>query len=787
MNFKLNRQVSAYICFLLGIISLAAAVIRDIRVEASGIYFDDPDLVFSIIEVQKGDAVDQRRISRDVKNLLATEMFSFVSTELRPAGEDFDLIYHLTLKPRLAEPVVIIGAEAAGANKVREWLELETGAAVDDIILNLNSRKVRQEYHKRYYPDVKLSWDISTDSDTGFAKVLYRVQEGERAKLRKVSFQGNTYRSPALKERFLAGLKNRDSISEKSVPPRDLKTVLKPRLWHVFSFFTKRGAYDPDELEADCDTLRDLYFNRGYLDADITLSDVNQYRRGKLEANFLITEGEQYRLGNIAFKGYANFTEAELRALVSLRSDDIASLGAIYNTASNLRSYYWNRGYMRAQVEPVIKPHLTEAVVDLEFHVTEGEIVNIRYIDIKGNSVTKDKVIRRELTVYPGGLYDLNKVRQSEYMLRNLGFLSDVSSYPRETSYPDQDDLVFDVKEGSPGNFGLGLGYSSVDEVLVYAEIAHGNFDLFNWPYFTGGGQKLRLRAQGGNKTQDYLISLTEPWFLNRRLSLGGEAYRSVRQNLSKYYDESRTGGALTLGKPIPFFLRRAELRYSLDEIDIYSVSDDAIERIKQEEGKRLASSLKLTLSRDTRDRFFETTKGMRTTLSGRLTGGPLGGDVEMFGLDAEFSLYHPLWFGHIFNLRGYLATVQEYGSDDDVRIFDRLFLGGPRMMRGFKYRHVSPHEEDEPIGGKTLAFAIAEYTVPITPKIFRLAFFYEIGNVWLDSFDMDTDYCSDFGIGLRFNIPALPLRVDYAWPMDVSGDVEKTSGRFNVWFGYDF
>ncbi|MCA1808388.1 MAG: BamA/TamA family outer membrane protein [Lentisphaerae bacterium] len=414
-------------------------------------------------------------------------------------------------------------------------------------------------------------------------------------------------------------------------------------------------------------------------------------------------------------------------------------------------------------------------------------MVNIRYIDIRGNTRTKDKVIRRELLVYPGELYDMVRVRRSERILQNLGYFSKVASYPRETREPFSDDLVYEVEESRTGQFMVGAGYSSVDEVIGFAELSQGNFDLLGWPHFIGGGQKLRLRAQVGTAMQDYLISFVEPWFLDRKLSLGLDLYNTTRSNLSDYYNEERLGAAVTLGKPLRGYFHRANLRYSLEEITIYNISDDAVQRIKNEAGARTVSSLKLTFIHDTRDNMFVPTSGVRNTLAARVSGGPLGFDTDMYGLEADYSVYFPLWFGHVFNLRGWAAVVQEYGDDDDVRLFDRLFLGGARTLRGFKYRYVSPYEEGEPIGGKTAALAAAEYTVPLTRQVLRLAFFYELGNVWLDAYEMNEEYNSDVGIGLRLNIPGFPIRLDYAWPLEVSGDVARTSARFNFWLGYGF
>ncbi|MCA1808387.1 MAG: hypothetical protein LC725_02830 [Lentisphaerae bacterium] len=231
--------------------SPGAELINEIKVEAVGIRFQDRDFVLAATQSREGDQLDPRRISRDVRSLLATGRFSFVDTELQRLDDGYALVYRLAVRPRLQGPVTIEGAEGVSERRVRNWLELEPGDAVDDAIMNLRSRKVLEEYHKRFYPDVQADWSIDTDPDSGFAKVVYRVTEGQRASLRKVSFSGNTYQPPGWRERWRLGLQQREVVAEQSVPPEQLEAVVRPRLWHMFSFLTKRGVYNQDDLEVD--------------------------------------------------------------------------------------------------------------------------------------------------------------------------------------------------------------------------------------------------------------------------------------------------------------------------------------------------------------------------------------------------------------------------------------------------------------------------------------------------------------------------------------------------------
>lgn len=766
---------------------ISAAVIKDITVKCRDIKIQNPDFVLAYTNVRVGDAVDQQQISRDVKSLLATGRFSFVDAELTPISDGYVLTYIVDIKPILGQSIKVSGADAMGQKHIKKWLELEIGDPVNDAIMTMQARNVISEYQKRFYFNTKVSWSIDVNPDTGFAVVHVTVEEGNRASLRKINFEGNTYVTPSLFQRFINGLTKRKPVDKQSVPPEELRNAVKDQLWNIFSFITRRGVYSPDVLQSDCDVFRMIYQNHGYLDAEIGEPRVFEYKPQKLEATFPIREGSQYRIGSITLTGVTLFPESNLWALIKIKTNDIASMNGIYHTSADLRNYYQSRGYLRSMVKPLLSPHPREPIVDIQFDVTESQLIYIRYIDIHGNTRTKDNVIRREILVYPGQVYDQVRIKHSERILKNLGFFEYVKSYPRKTRDYAKDDLIFDVEEKRTGQFMVGAGYSSIDEIIGFVELSQGNFDLFGWPHFTGGGQKIRIRAQLGTQREDYQLSFVEPWFLGRKLSLGVDAYDTTRDYLSDQYDQQVIGAAVTIGKPLKGFFRRADLRYSLERITIFDVATNAIERIQNEEGSRIASSLRLTLTHDTRDNVFIPTRGNKTSLSGHISGGPLNFDTDVYGFEAESRTYVPLWFHHVFSLRLWAEVVKEYGDDADVPIFDRLYLGGARTLRGFKYRYVCPYEEDEPIGGKSGAMASAEYTIPIIHMV-RFTMFYDIGNVWLDAYDFDLlNYSSDAGIGVRLDIPGFPVRLDYAWPLEISGDVVRTSARFNFRLGYGF
>jgi outer membrane protein insertion porin family len=296
------------------------------------------------------------------------------------------------------------------------------------------------------------------------------------------------------------------------------------------------------------------------------------------------------------------------------------------------------------------------------------------------------------------------------------------------------------------------------------------------------------------------VLAVTEPWFLDRPLSLGGELYFREANFLSALYDQRNYGGAVHLRKPLARFLS-ASVEYRLERIEIFDVSTSLRDELAFEEGTNTKSQVTTSFVFDTRDNPFFTRRGQRVVLTPYVSGGFLGGDSQIFGFDLEMSQYIHLPWDMVLLLNGEIASVEWWGDtrttirdgmtvpipdEFDVPIYDRLFLGGPNNLRGFSFRDVGPKNQDgEPLGGKTLARATVELTFPIIEKV-RGAIFSDIGFVEPNAFDPGGRPASDVGIGLRLDLPVGPIRVDYGFPVQTGGNNDR-GGKFNFNVGYQF
>ena len=749
----------------------AAVPIRDVRVVPVGPVPINAEQVLAQVSARVGRELDRPALSEDIRALQKSGMYAYAEARLEPAADGGAiLVFHVTGKPKIRR-LSVTGADHLGNKKVRTLMEIGSGDRVDDAALGLKAQKVREDYRKDYYPEAQVTWTIRPVADQPeFADVDLVVAEGKPAIVRKIRFRGNRH-----------------------VSARDLRKVMTQRQSNWLSLFTSAGMYEPGHLAADREAVRKVFMDQGYLGAVVGEPTLAYVGRKKIDVTFEVVEGPLYKLGAWRIDGASLFPTNEMARGVAVPVGAVAALAGIDRGAQNLRDFYGSRGYIKTDVAPRVVLDTNAATAAVAYQIREGALAYIQNVEIRGNAQTQDKVVRREIGVAPGEVYNEVKVRSSQKRLQNLGYFSYVNAYPEDTAASNRFNLVFDLEEQRTGQFMVGIGVSSIDDVIGYVELSQGNFDLFGWPRPVGGGQKLRLRAQIGSSRSDLELSLIEPWFLNRRLSLGIDLFRRDARYYSDEYDQLTTGAALTLGKPLRSF-NRINWIYGLENIDINNVSTNASDLILAEEGGRLKSYGTVELIRDTRDSTFIATRGFRGSVAATLAGGPFGGETDTYQFQLRAAQYFPLWFDHVLCLRGWGSMIEEYGDSDRVPIFDRLFMGGPRTVRAFKYRKIGPKDEDrEALGGRSAATLTAEYTIPVFEKI-RLAFFYDGGIVWQDRFEEDLanpavgdgEFCDGYGLGVRFDFPGFPIQLDYAWPINTD-DMLGDGGRFSFTIGYTY
>ncbi len=735
-------------------------IIRSIDVQYVGPETVSKERILAHMRTKVGQYYSNQVVEEDIATLYKTGSVQNVRIFAQPQGDGVKVIVAVQTRAIVRE-IEIAGAERIKPKRLRKEIKLKLNQPVDEKQLEEARQKIIEVYQGRGYTDISVQFRVDPiDEKRGTARVVFTVNEGVRGAVSQIHFEGNAH------------------FSEKV-----LRKQMKTRGKTLISFVDKSGRLDQVQLEQDMDKLREFYQNHGYIDVEI--KDVRRGRteKGPMIITIVIAEGPQYHVRKVTISGYEAAKEDRIRALLKMKEGSVYSPKQLRDDAKAVADAYGSAGYVDLVILPEGAP-AGPAQIDVHYKIEEGDRSFVNRINIEGNTRTKDKVIRREVLVAPGDVFNTVRVDITKKRLDNLGYFAKVETYPEDTDIPGRKDLTILVQEKRTGSLSFGGGFSTVDQLVGFAELTQGNFDLFNWPSFTGGGQKFRLRIQYGTQRKDFILTLTEPYFLDRRLALTGQLFYTEANYLSADYDQRNYGFMIELRKPINAYMY-GTLGYTLQDVDIFNVAASAPDFILSQSGSFVESKIFSSIVFDSRDNPLLSRRGQRITFSPFISGGFLGGDTQVYALDLEGSQYFHLPKDLILLINGEIATVNQWGSGTEVPIFERLFLGGSNNLRGFPFREVGPQENGEPIGGQSMARATVELTFPIIEKA-RGAIFYDTGFVnssaWSFGFN---NIASDVGIGIRLDLPIGPLRLDYGYPLQRDG--YNGGGHFNFNVGYQF
>jgi outer membrane protein insertion porin family len=752
--------------------------VNEVRVEFDGFQSVSEEFVFGNVQLRAGMDYNTALVDQSIRTLYGTGHFEFVEVKVETAQDGSVIVIFEVIPKYTIERIAYSGNKKYKNERLSSKGELEAGLPLDEYQVSEAADKIEAYYVEKGFPDVTVDYRIQRDEATGYAVVLYDIDEGSNVKIKGLFFEGNV-----------------------AIDDKELAKVLETQKRDWLSWLTGSGRFDQKKFKEDLELLRTYYRNQGYL--DITVDEdsvVLAYKSdGHLEITIPVIEGQFYSLGEMSIENATIYTSGELLSVVDVASGTAFSPEKVDAAAADIREYYTSRGYLDAGVRAERVPNMQTRAIDLVFRVRESEKFYVESIKVEGNTITKTRVIIRELALRPGDVFDLKRMNTSENRLRNTRYFGDVRMTPESTNVPGRRDLSVTVSEGRTGNFTFGAGFGSVESAVVYFELTQGNFDLFNWRSgFRGDGQKFRFRASLGSTSNEVIVAFEEPWLFEQRLAFGVELFRRESDYNSSDYNELRTGFELYLRRRL-FELVEARMSYRFEIVEIfdvnmgtYPVANDGIADVFQaaDGEKDVVSKVGLTLLRDTRDSLMFTRRGNRTSLMSELAG--LGGDVNYLKLEARTAHFIPTFdlYEQTFSIIGRVGTVSTYSNSDEVPFYDRFYLGGPDSLRGFEHRDVGPRDnddEDEAIGGNSYGMLSFEYGFRIAEPLGLVAF-YDCGFVNESDYDFSpSNYASNWGIGARIIMMGSPLKLDLGIPITVPDAAEDNGAQFNFSFGTRF
>jgi outer membrane protein insertion porin family len=769
------------------------------------------EFIRSNIRIKEGETLNRNAENEDVRTLYNTGLFYNIRVKEEMTADRVNLIYEVEGRPSIAE-IKFQGNHKYSDSKLLRKISCKVGEPLNDHRLFTNKMVLLELYQKAGLSKTDVRYKVDIDENAGRCVVTFEVTETPKVKIIDVVFE------PA-----------------RAFPQKKLRSVLKTRRSWMFAWLTGAGKLKDEQFEDDKDRLSDFYHNAGYIDFELKEVKYDYPASNRLVLRFIISEGRQYRVGTIGLQGVTLFPTNDILKGLRMKPGSLFTPQGLARDQELLQDYFGSKGYIDTRVAVRKLPNLETGTMDLVYLVIEAERVYIEKIEIKGNNQTKDKVIRRELAVAPGEVFDMTKVRLSKKRLEEMNYFDRVETRPEETDVPNRRNLVVTLDEKSTGNASVGAGFDMQYGLIGQAVLTEGNFDLFKFkpPYFRGGGDKLRLSVGVGLQFQEYRATYVKNWFLDKHLTFEVDLYHRNTPYVEGLWGasgdyragEQRTGVKLSLTRALlGTELLRGTLSTTFERIGINGVGTDAPQSFYDSQGSYIVGRLGASIAYDTRNSAMLPSWGQRTILSSEL----VGGDFQLYKLDLRTAWYFPGFAeGHIWEFTGRIGVMDLLGkgvwentspnSLDPPRQqtpwFERYFLGGPSTLRGFRYRDVGPQEiwinnqGSSSVGGNSYFMLSAEYSVPVFQSgrtSLRFAVFSDMGNVYGTTyhnvevsgrvvarpvyrgpFDFDFgSFSADAGIGLRLNLPIGPLRLDYGWAIRKANG-EHGDGAFQFSVGY--
>jgi outer membrane protein insertion porin family len=659
--------------------------IQSIKVEGNQRIEDGT--VRSYMLVQPGDAFDPDRLDRSLKTLYATGLFQ----DVRLSRSENTLVVTVVENP-IVNRVVFEGNHKLTDDQLRPEMQIRPRAVFTPAQAEADRQRILNLYARRGYYDATVSPQVIRLAQNR-VDVVFQINDGTATLISRIAVVGNS------------------AFSESR-----LTEVINSREERWWRFLSTSDQYDPERLNFDKELLRRFYLKNGYadfqiLDASAELSP----DRKSFFVTFSLKEGERYKIGKISINSQLrNLDPNSLNSALELQPGDWYDGDAVGRISDALEEAVHTRGYAFVEVKPRVTRDPAKHIIDLAFDIGEGPRVYVERIDIDGNTRTKDKVIRREFRLAEGDAFNAEAIRKSRQRLIDLGYFNNVEINTSQGSAPDKAILTTNISEKATGELTLGGGYSTDAGALVDLGLSERNL--------VGTGINASINGVLAQKRTSVNASVTDPYFLDRNLVAGADAFLIQTNNLgTQPYDERREGGALRLGYDFNEHLRQV-WSYSLVNRSVFNIFAGASAFITNEAGSTLLSQVSQVLTLDYRDsRLYPHTGGvieLGTDYAG------LGGDVDFVRTNLNGAYYIPLdrYFGNSdWGIKIGASTGYLFRLGGRELIIDRFFLGGDNL-RGFQTGGAGPHDANsgDPLGGRFIWTQSTElrFPLPVSPDL---------------------------------------------------------------------
>ncbi len=755
----------------------------------------EDDAIRAILYSQPGDKLDPEKLGNDVRAIWRMKYFDDVQVESEDDAKGRLIITFVVREKPAIRKIYVAGAHELGLDKINEVLDLKKEAIYDPNKVKQNVEKIRELYIEKGYYLAEVSSDVKR-IDNSKVDVYFVVDEHAKVEVRRIAFLGN-----------------------RAIPASELRKVMGTQEGGWLSFITSSGTYREDAFDRDMLLVTSYYYDKGYINAKlgkpiIEISSDKHY----LYLTLPVEEGEQYRVGKVDFKGELLRAKKDYYKLMSVHEGDTFNRSRLVQDITRLNDLYKDAGFAYVNIQPLTAIDGSSRTVDVTFDCQKGPLVYFGRINVRGNTKTRDKVIRREMRVFEGELYNQTRLDRSKRLIQSLGFFERVElSTKAEEGKTDHIDVNIEVTERATGTFQIGAGFSSVENFIGQAQIAQNN--LF------GRGTTLQLQAQISSLRQLFTLRYFDPYFLDTKLSFGFNVYNS--QVYYPSFNRTSRGGELTFGYLFGDYTRLFGT-YKLEYVEAKqnaagvvvggfsptsAVAPGTISNLFR---SGWTSSVRLSLNYDSRDDRMFPKRGMYHSLAVELADPLIASQAAFARVTGFMRFYKPIWGPFIFraNLEGGLVISR---SPQGVPIYERYFLGGINTIRGFRLFSLGPRvntlSQQEPsaflsqfnIGGNLQLILNTEIEFPILAAVnIRGVIFFDAGNAYnleigrycpsqqsssniLNVYSPCNQYPTfsnlrySVGFGFRWFSPIGPLRFEWGIPLNKQPGEDSIVFEFTI------
>ncbi|MCG6931286.1 MAG: outer membrane protein assembly factor BamA [Desulfofustis sp.] len=707
----------------------------------------DSGAILRKIQSKVGGAYDQDILREDLKAIYSMGYFDDVQIDVKDSRAGKAVTFRVVEKPAISS-ISYSGIKELDDDDVTEVVTIKANSILNPARVNDSALAIQELYKSKGYYNTKVTPEISYPT-AETAAVKFTIEEGKKIYIKAIDFEGNL-----------------------TFDDDDLEDVIETNTKGFFSWLTSSGLLNRDKLAQDSTRIVAFYNNNGFLEARVGEPIVTQDEEW-LYIKFIVEEGPRFKVGTVAVEGELIADQEVFLDMLEVRKEEYLSRKTLRDDIIKITDYYSEQGYAFAEVRPKLDKSETGSRVDIVLDITRGDLVYVNRISISGNTRTRDNVIRRDLEVEEGGVFNASGLRDSSRALQRLDFFEEVTITPEPALDPSKMNIDVKVKEKSTGQFSIGAGYSSVDNLILMGEISENNF--------LGLGHRLALSANIGGRSSRFNLAWTDPRVFDSNLSAGIDLFNWERE-YDDYTKDSK-GGAVRFGHPLWGHWRMYE-SYSYTDTTLTDVAEDASFIIRESQNIPVTSAVKVSFVRDTRDRLYGASEGSRNAFSVKYAGGPLGGDSQFTKAEAASGWYFPMPFKTVYRIAGEVGQAWE-NETGKLPVYERYYLGGMNSIRGHEYGQVSPIDPKtgDRVGGDQNWFVQNELIVPLFKQqgIYGVVFV-DVGNAIATE---DDNYNRDTAVGTGFEFrwlsPMGPLRLVWGYNPDPLEDEPESVWDFSI------